>query len=337
MMPAETAHHVTLGMLKFAFSIPVLNRMLQKLLQVKGEEKLGVTVAGIRFPNGIGLAAGFDKNAKYFKEMAALGFGFVEIGTVTPKAQDGNPKPRLFRLKKDSAIINRMGFNNDGLEPVIERLKKRPKGLVVGGNIGKNKVTDNENATEDYIACFEALYPHVDYFTLNVSSPNTPNLRALQDREPLEKLLSEIMKRRNNKEQKLPVFLKIAPDLTAEQIAEVAEIALQTEIDGVIATNTTISREGLQEKAENVAAIGAGGLSGKPLTQKSTEVVRLLHTRLQGKIPVIAVGGIHTPTDAIEKINAGAALIQLYTGFIYEGPSLIRNIKKEWLKRNSPH
>jgi dihydroorotate dehydrogenase len=288
------------------------------------------TFIGIKFPNRVGLAAGFDKNAKYLDVMKALGFGHVEIGTVTPKPQPGNEKPRLFRLIRDEAIINRMGFNNDGVKAIGERLKNRPEGLIVGGNIGKNKVTPNEEAIEDYKICFNELYPYVDYFTVNVSSPNTPGLRALQDRGPLTAILNALLDLRKefvrNGFPKLPVLLKIAPDLSPEQLDDIVALTLETGIDGIVATNTTISREGLETDEKTVEAIGAGGLSGRPVFESSTQVLTYLHMKFGGKVPLIGVGGIHSPKDAEAKLNNGAGLVQLYTGFIYEGPALVRKI-----------
>ena len=288
---------------------------------------------GIDFPNPIGLAAGFDKDAKLYSELSALGFGFIEVGTITPKPQPGNDKPRLFRLPKDSAIINRMGFNNHGVEQMVINLKKNNNRVIIGGNIGKNKNTPNENAVKDYIICFESLFNVVDYFVVNVSSPNTPGLRALQEKEPLLKILNALQILNNQlaieySKKRKPVLLKIAPDLTNEQLDEIVEVLHASGLDGVIATNTTISRENLKSDAQEIARIGAGGLSGKPLAKRSTEVIKYLAERSDKKFIIIGVGGIHSETDAIEKLNAGADLIQLYTGFIYEGPALIQRIKK---------
>ncbi len=288
---------------------------------------------GIDFPNPIGLAAGFDKDAKLYSELSALGFGFIEVGTITPKPQPGNDKPRLFRLPKDSAIINRMGFNNHGVEQMVINLKKNNSRVIIGGNIGKNKNTPNEDAVKDYIICFESLFNVVDYFVVNVSSPNTPGLRALQEKEPLLKILNALQILNNQlaieySKKRKPVLLKIAPDLTNEQLDEIVEVLHDSGLDGVIATNTTISRENLNSDAQEIARIGAGGLSGKPLAKRSTEVIKYLAERSDKKFIIIGVGGIHSETDAIEKLNAGADLIQLYTGFIYEGPALIQRIKK---------
>lgn len=313
-------------------AIPILRNLLKA---EKDVPKLETKLLGLTFTNPIGLAAGFDKDAKCFEAMGELGFGFVEIGTVTPKPQSGNPKPRLFRLKKDQALINRMGFNNGGASQIVERLKKRKKGeqLIIGGNIGKNKWTPNEKAIEDYLKVFSELYPYVDYFAVNVSSPNTENLRSLQDKEPLLELLQSILQLNHSYDPPKPILLKIAPDLSSMQLDDIISIALDLKLDGIIATNTTVSRDGLNSEAKLVSKIGAGGLSGKPLTSRSTEIIRYLHQGLGGKIPIIGVGGIHTKEEALEKLDAGASLIQLYTGFIYEGPKLIEDIKQALIER----
>ena len=328
----EKAHKISVALIKIILRIPLLRLFLAKEVV---NEKLAVNLFGLTFKNPVGLAAGFDKDARFFSEMGALGFGFVEIGTVTPLPQEGNPKPRLFRLKSDSAIINRMGFNNEGVAAVSKRLAKRKisDNLIIGGNIGKNKWTPNEKANEDYIKVFKELYPFVDYFAVNVSSPNTENLRALQDKEPLLKLLGELKRLNIELQSPKPILLKIAPDLSNDQLDDIVEIALSLPLDGIIATNTTISRQGLITSQEVVSEIGAGGLSGKPLTKRSTEVIRYLNQKLGGVIPIIGVGGIHSTEDALEKLAAGASLIQLYTGFIYEGASLISDINKELIKR----
>jgi len=276
----------------------------------------------------VGLAAGFDKDAKLFDELSHFGFSFIEIGTLTPKAQPGNEKPRMFRLPEDEALINRMGFNNEGVEVAVKRLKHRSTKVIIGGNIGKNKITPNEEAVKDYELCFEALFDHVDYFAVNVSSPNTPNLRALQEKEPLTHLLNNLKTLNSKKEKPKPILLKIAPDLTNEQLDDIIDIVKQTKIDGVIATNTTISRTGLITQNSTLETIGAGGLSGKPLTKRATEVVRYLSERSNKTFPIIAVGGIYTAADALEKLNAGASLVQVYTGFIYEGPGIVKRINK---------
>jgi len=292
-------------------------------------EKLVRNVAGLKFPNPVGLAAGLDKDAILTDELACLGFGFIEIGTVTPKAQPGNEKPRAFRLPKDEALINRMGFNNEGAKAAAERLKHRKnKNVIIGGNIGKNKSTPNENAVDDYVICFNKLFEVVDYFVVNVSSPNTPNLRELQDKEPLKHLLQTLVNENKKRPAPKPIFLKIAPDLTNVQLQDIVEIVTETNIAGVVATNTTISREGLTTSEEEVKAMGAGGLSGKPITKRSTEVIKFLRNKMDKKYFIMGVGGIHSAEDAIEKIKAGADVIQLYTGFIYEGPALVKKINR---------
>lgn len=297
------------------------------------DKRLERTVFGLTFPNPVGLAAGLDKDAKVFDELGIIGFGFIEIGTLTPKGQPGNDKPRLFRLRPDSGLINRMGFNNEGVDAAVARLKKRKTKVIIGGNIGKNKVTPNEEATSDYEKCFEVLFDNVDYFVVNVSSPNTPNLRELQDKAPLTALLSRLKDLNAQKKNPKPILLKIAPDLTDSQLDDIIDIVKSTQIDGVVATNTTISREGLNTPQERLKEIGMGGLSGKPLTKRATEVIRYLHTKSGGSFPIIGVGGIHSAEDALEKIDAGATLVQLYTGFVYEGPKLITRINKAILHR----
>lgn len=329
----EKIHHFTFGSIRFLNSIPGMSAMLKSMYDVK-DPRLEREVFGLKFPNPVGLAAGLDKDAKLYKELGGLGFGFIEIGTLTPKPQDGNPKKRLFRLREDSALINRMGFNNGGVQEAVERLKGNPKGkghVLIGGNIGKNKLTPNEDAVSDYEICFDALYDYVDYFVVNVSSPNTPNLRELQDKEPLTKLLQTLQDKNLAKPKQKPILLKIAPDLTDEQLLDIIDIVKTTQIAGVIATNTTISREGLQ--SENKSEMG--GLSGKPLTKRSTEVIRFLSEKSGKAFPIIGVGGIHTPEDAVEKLEAGASLIQLYTGFIYEGPALVKAINEKILEKTA--
>ena len=320
---AEAAHGITMGLIRFTCSIPGGKGVLRLIFRTKDYP---VMIDGIRFPNRVGLAAGFDKNGKYLDEWYQLGFGHVEAGTVTPKAQDGNPKPRLFRLPADHALINRMGFNNEGLDALVEKLKRRKQGLVVGGNIGKNKITPNENATDDYLRCFEALFPLVDYFTVNVSSPNTPGLRELQDKGPLTELLNAIMKANLAKPSPKPVYLKIAPDLSEQQIVEICEIVLTSGINGVIAGNTTIERKELRTSEAELITIGAGGLSGRPLKQRSDAMIVLLRKHLGAEKTIIGVGGIETPEDAEDKIRAGANLVQIYTGYIYSGPALVKKI-----------
>lgn len=323
----ERIHHLIFNFLKFQGTIPLVNR-ISGLLFKSETTSLGKELFGLHFKNPVGLAAGFDKDARLIDELAAFDFGFIEIGTLTPKPQPGNDKPRLFRLPQDQALINRMGFNNKGVLAAVEHLKKRKSKVIVGGNIGKNKVTPNEKAFEDYNYCFEALYSYVDYFVVNVSSPNTPGLRELQEKEPLKKLLNQVKELSNAKKKPKPILLKIAPDLTQSQLDDIVEILKETKTDGVIATNTTISREGLQTSKEEIEKIGMGGLSGKPVAQKSTEVIRYLRSQLGAAYPIIGVGGIMTPEEAYEKIKAGADLIQIYTGFVYEGPGFVTAINK---------
>lgn len=316
---------------------------------------LNTHLPGLTFKNPVGLGAGFDKNAEYLRELDALGFGFIEIGTVTPLPQPGNDKPRVFRLVKDKALINRMGFNNEGVNVVAERLKNwqeqqettgnQQSGnlnsahasgrlrMLIGGNIGKNKITPNEDAWKDYEICFKALHPYVDFFIVNVSSPNTPGLRALQEKSSLQKILTHLQSINLIFEQKKPIFLKIAPDLEWEQIDDVIDLAKEIKLDGLVATNTTIARDGLQTTPdsyrEKLQTIGAGGLSGKPLQKRSTEVVQYIHQKTGGSIPIIASGGIFYGADACEKINAGASLVEVWTGFIYEGPFIVKRICRE--------
>lgn len=324
----EKVHHFTFSMIKFMHAIPGMSSIIKSKFQID-DKRLEREVFGLKFKNPVGLAAGLDKDAKIYNELDAFGFGFIEIGTITPKPQDGNPKKRLFRLKEDQGIINRMGFNNGGIELAVERLKKN-KGVLIGGNIGKNKVTPNEEAVNDYKICFDALYDYVDYFVVNVSSPNTPNLRALQDKEPLMELLSTLQAKNLTKPKAKPILLKIAPDLTDDQLLDIIDIVNETKIAGVIATNTTISREGLK----SVNKVETGGLSGKPLKDRSTEVIRFLSEKSNKSFPIIGVGGIHSAQDALEKLDAGADLIQVYTGFIYEGPALVKEINQAILKRS---
>jgi len=329
----ENVHHFVTEKLKwfndhFPFGESILRSSFD--VNIKGLER---EVFGIKFRNPVGLAAGFDKNGEYIDSLSSLGFGFIEVGTVTPLPQPGNDKPRMFRLTEDSAIINRMGFNNKGVDTLAERLRlqrvKNP-GIVIGGNIGKNKNTPNEEAVSDYLKCFDRLYEVVDYFVVNVSSPNTPGLRALQEKGPLKEILNTLQAKNNSNKIFRPILLKIAPDLTNEQLDDIVEIVEDTKIAGVIATNTTIDRSGLRTAAH--IAKETGGLSGKPLTERSTEVIRYLSERSNKSFPIIGVGGIHSPEDAQAKLDAGASLIQLYTGFIYEGPGLIKRICKHLLK-----
>jgi len=325
----EKVHYFTFSLIRFLSKIPGFSSIFKSLYLVN-DKRLETEVFGLKFPNPVGLAAGFDKNAVLYEELSNFGFGFIEIGTLTPVGQEGNPKKRLFRLKEDSAIINRMGFNNGGVQEAVERLKKN-KNVLIGGNIGKNKLTPNENATQDYEICFEALFDYVDYFVVNVSSPNTPNLRELQDKKPLTELLTTLQNKNLAKPKQKPILLKIAPDLTDSQLLDIIDIVNETKIAGVIATNTTLSREGLQSENKSET----GGLSGKPLTNRSTEVIRFLSEKSNKSFPIIGVGGIHSAQDAIEKLEAGASLIQLYTGFIYEGPKLVKEINKAILKKKS--
>jgi len=331
----EKVHHFVTGGLQIFNKIPggaALSRSLWKV----DDQRLEREVFGLKFKNPVGLAAGFDKNGQLIAEMANLGFGFVETGTVTPLPQPGNPQPRMFRLPADEALINRMGFNNDGVDIVATRIAayrqspaSKKQGIIIGGNIGKNKVTPNEEAVNDYVKCFDRLFNVVDYFVVNVSSPNTPGLRALQEKEPLMHILNTLQQRNNKNSISRPILLKIAPDLTNDQLNDIVEIVQQTGIAGLIATNTTISRDGLTSAHQ----AETGGLSGRPLTQRSTEVIAYLHQKSNGSFPIIGVGGIHSAKDALEKLDAGASLVQLYTGFIYEGPALIGRINKKILSR----
>ena len=323
----EKVHYFTFSLIRFLSRIPGFSSLF-KAMYLVNDKRLETTVFGLKFKNPVGLAAGFDKDAKLYQELSNFGFGFIEIGTLTPIGQEGNPKKRLFRLKEDSAIINRMGFNNGGVLEAVERLKKN-NDVLIGGNIGKNKITPNEEATKDYEICFEALFDYVDYFVVNVSSPNTPNLRELQDKEPLTQLLQTLQDKNSVMPKQKPILLKIAPDLTDSQLLDIIAIVNETKIAGVIATNTTISREGLH--SENKSEMG--GLSGKPLTNRATEVIRFLSEKSNKAFPIIGVGGIHTAQDALDKLEAGASLIQLYTGFIYEGPKLVKEINKALLKK----
>ena len=322
----ETIHYVVTGALRRVNQIWGVKSFLKNFYQLE-DKRLAREVLGLKFKNPLGLAAGFDKNASMIEELAEFGFGFIEIGTVTPLPQPGNEKPRMFRLPQDDALINRMGFNNQGVDVVAARLKQvQRKGLIIGGNIGKNKLTPNEDAVSDYIKCFDRLFDVVDYFVVNVSSPNTPGLRELQEKEPLKHILNTLQQRNNKNQITRPILLKIAPDLTNSQLDDIIEIVMETKIAGVIATNTTISRDDLLS-SDNLKK-ESGGLSGKPLTMRSTEVIRYLSKHSNKSFVIIGVGGIHSPEDAIQKIQAGASLIQIYTGFIYEGPGLVKRILK---------
>ena len=362
----EKVHYFSMNSLRLLCRIPVLKKIIHHLFS-PANPSLQTKFVGINFKNPIGLGAGFDKNAQYLNELEALGFGFVEIGTVTPKAQAGNDKPRLFRLPKDKALINRMGFNNDGVEAVAERLKSwreradhrlpttdqrlpttdyrlpttsyrplttdhRPPTtghqVIIGGNIGKNKITSNEDAWKDYEICFTALHPYVDYFVVNVSSPNTPGLRELQEKDSLRKILTNLQQLNAQHINPKPVLLKIAPDLTTPQIDDVIDLAMEIKLDGLVVANTTISREQLQTDNREVQVMGAGGLSGLPVQKRSTTIVQYIHQKTNGEIPIIASGGIFTAADAKEKLQAGASLVQVWTGFVYEGPAIVKNICK---------
>lgn len=329
----EKAHHLIVTLLKFTLSIPGMKGLFNGWF-ASNEKELEKEVFGLKFKNPVGLAAGFDKDGKYYESMEHLGFGFIEIGTVTPLGQEGNPKPRLFRLPKDNALINRMGFNNEGVTALVNRLKKKSNNsTIIGGNIGKNKNTPNESATDDYLKSFEALFPYVDYFVVNVSSPNTPGLRELQEKEPLTHLLSTLQKRNSEYTLRKPILLKIAPDLTNEQLDDIIDIVKATRLDGIIATNTTIGRDGLMTAKSEMEAIGNGGLSGDPVREMSTGVIKYIHEKTNGGIPIIGVGGIRTAEDALEKLAAGASLVQVYSGLVYEGPGMIRRINKGLLRK----
>lgn len=327
----ESIHYRAMRALQRAYKFAPTRALLRNMFRVS-DPRLERELWGIRFPNPVGLGAGFDKDARWVDELACLGFGFVEIGTLTPRPQPGNPAPRLFRLPADQALINRMGFNNGGAEPAAHRLKNRKERIIIGGNIGKNKDTPNEDATSDYIAAFNSLHDVVDYFVVNVSSPNTPGLRALQDKEPLTNLLLALKALNRTYSNPKPILLKIAPDLTDSQLDDIVDIVRDTHLEGIVATNTTIDRSGLATTTEEIEAIGAGGLSGLPLRKRATEVVGYLHQKSEGKIPIIAVGGIFTAEDAREKLDAGASLVQVYTGFIYEGPGIAKAICEGLLK-----
>lgn len=321
----EAAHHLVMKWFAIATRVPGIKKLIRYIFSVS-DNRLKREICGLTFNNPVGLAAGFDKDGKYAENMSLLGFGFLEIGTVTPRPQPGNPKPRLFRLVSDHALINRLGFNNEGVEMLKTRLSAmRRNGVIIGGNIGKNKDTPNENAVDDYLICLETLYPLVDYFAINVSSPNTPGLRALLDKEPLSALLRAIMTRSQKLGPSKPVFLKISPDVDQAQLDDIVEIVLETGVHGIIATNTTIGRDGLTDQK---LAQEAGGLSGRPVRDMSTEVIRYLHSKTNGTIPIIGVGGIERPEDAIEKLQAGASLVQVYTGLVYAGPGLVKDINQ---------
>ena len=330
LIPPETAHRITVFFLDLAVQISPLRALLRRWYCLN-DKRLERRLLGLHFPNPVGLAAGFDKDGKHIEGLACLGFGFIEVGTVTPLPQDGNPQPRLFRLPADRALINRMGFNNEGLEALADRLQRlraenRTGQLLIGGNIGKNKLTPNEDAETDYLRCFEALFPYVDYFVVNVSSPNTPGLRALQEKEPLTRLLLLLQEKNRAQPQPKPLLLKIAPDLSDSQLDDIAAIVADTGLSGLIATNTTIARDGLATSAAIVEAVGAGGLSGAPLRARATQVIRYLRQKLGPEPVIIGVGGIDSAEAALEKLAAGANLVQLYSGLVYEGPGLVRSI-----------
>lgn len=328
----ETVHHIIVYTLKFVLKIPGIKEALKKYYNVP-DSKLQRDIAGLTFKNPIGLAAGFDKKANLYSEMSVFGFSFIEIGTITPQPQPGNKRPRSFRLPKDSALINRMGFNNEGVEQAIKNLRNRKSNVIIGGNIGKNTATPNINAIEDYKYNFTKLYNYVDYFAVNVSCPNISNLTELQDNESLYNILFTIVNIRSSMPIRKPIFLKISPDLTFSQIDDIIDIVKRTQIDGIIATNTTTKRDNLKTASAKVVEIGKGGLSGTPLRKRSTEIIRYINEKSKSSIPIIGVGGIMTPSDALEKLEAGASLIQVYTGFIYEGPSFVKKINKELLKK----
>lgn len=329
----ESTHHLVVTLIRILSIIPGMHGLLKKLYSVKNSQ-LKKQCLGLDFPNPVGLAAGFDKNASFFMEFRAFGFGFIEIGTVTPLGQPGNPKPRLFRIPEDHGLINRMGFNNLGLEEAIKKLKKRPKGFIIGGNIGKNTLTPNDKAVEDYARCFDGLYPWVDYFVVNVSCPNISDLSELQDKDMLKEILVRLSDIRSSKDTRKPILVKISPDLNFSQIDDVLELIAVTGMDGIVATNTTITRENLLTAPEMIEKIGKGGLSGEPLRKRSTEIIRYISGKTKGKLPIIGSGGIMSPEDAIEKLNAGAHLLEIYTGFIYEGPGIIKRINKTLTKRD---
>jgi dihydroorotate dehydrogenase len=345
LFPPEPVHHFSMTCLRLLCGWRLTRKLIEKICTPPGKSKMA-RIGSLEFRNAVGLAAGFDKNAKYLRELQALGFGFAEIGTVTPLAQTGNPKPRLFRLPKDKALINRMGFNNDGVDAVVARLKNwRSKQaanvysttskMKIGGNIGKNKTTPNEDAWKDYETCFIALHPYVDYFVVNVSSPNTPGLRELQEKDSLRKILLRLQELNNQQQVAKPVFLKIAPDLTHEQVDDVIDLALEIQLDGLVAANTTIARTGLKTSVEKVEKMGAGGLSGLPLRDRATELVSHIVKKSKGVIPVMASGGIFTGADAKEKLDAGAQVVQVWTGFIYQGPLIVKQVLK-YLHQTSP-
>lgn len=328
----EQVHYKVMNWLTKAYNLGLGKKYLESNYSIK-HPSLHREVFGLKFKNPVGLAAGFDKDAKFVDELACLGFGFIEVGTVTPRPQEGNDKPRLFRFPNDNAIINRMGFNNEGVDAAVIRLKQRKTDIIIGGNIGKNKSTPNEEAVKDYEICFNKLFDVVDYFVVNVSSPNTPNLRELQEKKPLHDLLLHLQNLNLSYPSPKPLLLKIAPDLTDTQLDDVIDIVKSVKLSGIVATNTTIDRDGLSSDKQMIEKTGAGGVSGKPLKQRSTEIIKYIAQKTEGKLPIIAVGGIFTAEDAQEKIEAGAQLVQVYTGFIYQGPAIAKNICKSFLKK----
>lgn len=328
----EKIHHLVFVSIKVINNLPLVKNLIRSRFVLK-DQRLEREVFGLKFSNPVGLAAGFDKDAKLFNELADYGFGFIEIGTLTPKGQSGNPQPRLFRLPEDQALINRMGFNNLGVKSAVERLKNRKTNVVIGGNLGKNKTTANENADEDYLIVFRELFDYVDYFVVNVSCPNMGNLTELQEKEPLKQLLNKVMKENKLHQQPKPVLLKIAPDLSEPELDDVVEIVKELKLSGVVAANTSVNRKDLNTSKERLDEIGfPGGLSGAPVKDRSTAVIKYLYKQLGDEYPIIGVGGIHSEKDAQEKLLAGAKLVQIYTGFIYEGPGLVRRINQSLLK-----
>ncbi|WP_111708601.1 quinone-dependent dihydroorotate dehydrogenase [Lutibacter citreus] len=323
----EKIHHFIFSLIKTLSKIPGVSSIFRSLFQIN-DKKLERKLFGLTFKNPVGLAAGFDKNAVLYNELGNFGFGFVEIGTVTPNAQEGNPKKRIFRLKADNGLINRMGFNNGGVEAAIEKLKQNKGKIIIGGNIGKNTATMPENYTKDYLECFKALHPYVDYFVLNVSCPNVGSHAKLNDKDYLLELITAVQKMNKTFDIQRPILLKIAPDLNEIQLDEIIDLVDETKIDGIIASNTSVNREGLIASKEQLETIGNGGLSGKPVKDRSTKVIKYLAEKSNKAFPIIGVGGIHSAEDALEKLNAGADLVQIYTGFIYEGPGLVKEINK---------
>ncbi len=332
LFPPEAMHGLVAGLMRFAYVIPPLRVFIRGMFSIK-HPALEREFCGLKFSNPVGLAAGFDKNAKLYQAFSTLGFSFIEIGTVTPKGQPGNPKPRLFRIVQDGALVNRMGFNNKGVEAAVEQLKSKRPDIIIGGNIGKNTATSNDDAPADYLKCFQKLYPYVDYFTVNVSCPNVANLSELQNINSLSAILTAVLTERDRQEQRKPVLVKISPDISFVHLDEILEIVEKMGVDGIVAINTTTKRNDLTIDKTQVERIGKGGMSGKPLTWKALETVNYIRQRTKGKLPVIGVGGIMSAEDAINMINAGATLVQVYSGFIYEGPSLVKKINKAILKK----